>query len=414
MLYEYVAAFTKRLFYREGYDYKSTVQQITHYINQAIDIDTLASTSIQRLREVLLIDDFCLLLQTVDGVQVFSSSSTVADYRGILNTNEELWLLIEEISAPVDLYKLEDFLSDIQHSSLKEKIPNYNSIVFWMPILANGESHGLLGIGRKLGRDIPNRYDREILETVNRHFALRFSNLRLIDELKHRTYETIQLHHQALNAREEERKRVARELHDQIIQSLVGLNYHLSQFRNNLPSEEKVSLEKVQYEVRAIISDLRRICIDLRPPALDNLGLIAAVRSRLSEIEQQSSFQINLEIEGETNYEIPEQIALCTYRTLQEVLINIKKHALANQVDIRLYFTEQEIKLSVRDDGCGFVVPPYLGRLIKEGHFGLIGLREHVETLNGTLVINSQLGLGTSIDVVLPTAKLVKPAQILG
>ena len=239
---------------------------------------------------------------------------------------------------------------------------------------------------------------------VIRQASVALKNTYLVAELQQRILECERLHRQVLYASEEERKRIARELHDQIIQELIGLNYQLSELRVELALGLDSRLARLQEEVRHLLSDVRGICADLRPPVLDSLGLVSAVRSRIHEVESQKALRIRLVVEGNEEQDLTEEIALCVYRVLQESLLNVQKHAAAQRVDVTLQISSAEVALLVVDDGNGFNMPQRLGLLTSDGHFGLVGLRERLDLVRGTLEIISAPGKGTRLEAHVPLA----------
>jgi two-component system, NarL family, sensor histidine kinase DegS len=215
-------------------------------------------------------------------------------------------------------------------------------------------------------------------------------------------FEREYLHHRTLQAREEERKQVARELHDQIIQALVGLNYQLSDMRAPVRRDIDDQITGLQTSIRQTIDALRCICADLRPPALDILGLAVAVRSHVRMLERRVPFQIALRVDGDAEQQLPEEIALCVFRVLQEALINVRKHAAARQVQVHLVLRQESVCLTVQDDGKGFQVPERLSRLLHDQHFGLVGLHERLDLVDGILEVESVPDNGTSIRAWVP------------
>jgi len=285
--------------------------------------------------------------------------------------------------------------------------PEEQSLLFcdqvrlWVPLEERDQLLGILLLGPKQGDDLYNGEDFQILEVVRRQVSITIHNIALLSELRDRTIELEQLHGQLLRAREEERKRLARELHDDIIQALVGLNYELSRY---LAPEQSRAEEgrPLQQQVHQLIANLRKVCSDLRPPALDSLGLVSAVRSRLRDLESEGTLHIKLVLDGDEEAGLPEEVEICLYRVLQEALINIQKHAQASQVVVCLVIHSTEIVLSVQDNGRGFLPPPQLSQLIHEGHFGLAGVRERLELVGGKLSLNSVIGQGTCLETRVP------------
>src|SRR5690606_26100743 len=141
--------------------------------------------------------------------------------------------------------------------------------------------------------------------------------------------------------------------------------------------------EELRRNIGDLIQVTRALCNDLLPPALD-LGLLHGIRSAAGRFEMQTGIEANLVVNGERELEIDEDVALCLYRCTNEALVNTYKHAGAHQVQIELNLDPYCISLTVADDGRGFQVPEKLGDLMEQNHFGLVGLREHLELVQGS------------------------------
>ena len=200
-----------------------------------------------------------------------------------------------------------------------------------------------------------------------------------------------------MDAREQERKQIARELHDRVIQPLVGLHHQLAHLRAAAGSESELRLVRLQGDVREALDDVRRICVNLRPPALDQLGLAAVTRAYLDELKKDAPFHITLTIKGDTDQRLDPNGSLCIFRVLQETISNVRKHARARQVNVDLHIEADEVSLMVEDDGVGFMVPQLLDGLLDDRRFGLIGMRERLDQVCGTLEVMSAPGQGTCI-----------------
>jgi signal transduction histidine kinase len=209
-------------------------------------------------------------------------------------------------------------------------------------------------------------------------------------------------HQQILRAREEERKEVARELHDQIIQALVGLTYHLSNMDVLPDSGMHHRLAQTQDDLRRILNDVRRICTDLRSPTATSPGLLTAIESHIHELIAQDLFVVDFQVEGDPSEALSTTIELCLFRVFQEALTNVRKHAAAQRVTVRLGVFPQEVLLSVSDDGKGFNVPLCLEQLLDDQHLGLIGMHERLNLVCGVLQVISNPGQGTYIQAQIP------------
>lgn len=222
-------------------------------------------------------------------------------------------------------------------------------------------------------------------------------------------HQSISMQQQLLGAREAERKHIARELHDQIIQSLIGLNYQLADLRTRPDANLDTRINQLQGDLRQVLDDVRRICGNLRPSAPDGVGLAEMTQAHLADLQQHSSFHISLQIEGDPAQRLYADVALCIYRVLQETLCNVQKHAAACSVNVRLLICPDEVVLTITDDGVGFAVSPQ--PLTCGQHFGLLGMRERLALVQGTLEITSGVGQGTQILAWVPCRSVLPHAN---
>ncbi|MBN1921181.1 MAG: ATP-binding cassette domain-containing protein [Anaerolineae bacterium] len=207
-----------------------------------------------------------------------------------------------------------------------------------------------------------------------------------------------------ITEREAERKALARELHDQVIQDLLSYNYQLEETENSLTEEEqRRDLIRIRQGVRQVVGSLREICSDLRPPTIDNHGLSAAIRSLTSQWTEQTGIPIKLEIDPSLG-RLPEPIELGVYRIIQEGLSNIRKHANATHVSLALKRTSAA-SLSVRliDNGRGLTQPLDLATLTTQKHFGLVGISERLSLIGGTLKLTSAPSGGLEMNFEIPS-----------
>ncbi len=268
---------------------------------------------------------------------------------------------------------------------------------------------GVWKVGPRRDGDDFSLTDRRILKTLARQAEVALGNVLLVEELRQRLDEIRQAQRQLLRSREEERARVARDLHDGPIQLLVGLNLQLGLLLSqteaspghgeNTPLSEE--LQAVRSEVRQLLSDLRRVCTELRPPMLDTLGLGAAIRALAEEWSDRHGVPVSLELpsDGELR-SLSDEVAVSFYRVVQEALTNVARHADANQVTVQLVWEGTTLILTVLDDGCGFILPRNFQGLTADGHFGLVGMQERVRLIDSTLTVESVPGYGTTVRVL--------------
>ena len=201
--------------------------------------------------------------------------------------------------------------------------------------------------------------------------------------------------------REEEKTRVARELHDELAQSLTALKMDTNWVRDNMASAPVVAQQKLAEMLGLIdgaVASTRRIAADLRPLLLDDLGLAPAIEWLAGTFSQRHGVPCRLVMDDEL--ELQEPYATAIFRIVQESLANVAKHANATDVSVMVERGPQDIVLSVQDDGCGFDVAEQRSL----GSLGLMGLRERAQLLKGTVTVASVPGEGTRIEVWIPLA----------
>jgi len=203
-------------------------------------------------------------------------------------------------------------------------------------------------------------------------------------------------------AQEDERKRIARELHDDVSPSLLLLTQRLdaitSSTRPKLSDSLKENLEDLRSRAIEALEDLRRCAQDLRPRILDDLGLVAALEWITEDMEKNYSIRAHVEVIG-TEQVLSTEIQLLLFRIAQEALSNIRRHAEASAATVKLEFGDDNIRMSVNDNGKGFEVPQTIEDLVGVGRLGIMGMYERARLLGGTLEIKSKLGEGTQVVV---------------
>lgn len=207
------------------------------------------------------------------------------------------------------------------------------------------------------------------------------------------------------NAQEEERKRIARELHDDICQRLTALRLQVAVVEDSIKGEKNYSKQFSSYksEIDDLISEVRRISSNLRPSALDHFGLVTALKSLISEYEEIYSVRAEFKTEIPTFKHFNPDIEIALYRIAQEALTNYVKYSEAENVFVDLEQNENKLILSVKDNGVGFDPENYLNSGNRGHHyFGLINMRERTELLRGTFKIKSSPGRGVDIKVIIP------------
>jgi PAS domain S-box-containing protein len=203
-------------------------------------------------------------------------------------------------------------------------------------------------------------------------------------------------------AQEEERKRIARELHDDTIQYMVVLARQLDELASSskgLSDEERLYLENLRQQINSIMEGVRRLSHDLRPATLDRLGLLPALEWLASQVP--SGVSVEVKAYG-TERRLPAEVELVLFRIAQEALSNVRRHSQATKAEVKVEFEDKKTRITVKDNGKGFALPETMGDLVKAGRLGLAGMQERIQLLNGSLKIESETGRGTTVTVEAP------------
>ncbi len=220
----------------------------------------------------------------------------------------------------------------------------------------------------------------------------------------------IEVQRRLIQQREMERMEIARDLHDGPIQELVAAGMKLSEA---MQETEEASRKNLLNDLQAILQtqtrELRQFCQELRPPALAPFGLEKAIRSHVQAFNSRSpEMKINLNLMRDGQL-LPEETRMALFRIYQEQMNNIFKHSRCEQVNISLIVEPHQVTLEIQDNGVGFNLPDNWIKLVRTGHLGLVGMRERVEAIGGTMEIHSKPGEGTLIRVSAPVVKENQP-----
>jgi signal transduction histidine kinase/YHS domain-containing protein len=203
-------------------------------------------------------------------------------------------------------------------------------------------------------------------------------------------------------AQEAERGRIARELHDEVVQQLIALNQNIDRVQRFIergePAEASERLRRMRGSVTTLVAELRSVIGDLRPPALEELGLVPALEVLLSRSPEHTP-QVALTVEG-TPRRLAPQSELALFRIVQEAWSNSRRHSQAQHMQIEMRYGASEVQVQISDDGVGFVPPA--DDAAPDGHWGVRGMRERAELTGGTLHLRSAPGQGTQIVVHIP------------
>ncbi|MCB8816364.1 sensor histidine kinase [Desulfosporosinus shakirovi] len=226
----------------------------------------------------------------------------------------------------------------------------------------------------------------------------------LVEALQTQNHEQrLEMGLRVIKAQEEERRRVAREIHDGPAQTLANIVLRLEIAEKLLDldtSRAKSELQDLKNLVRSNLQDIRRIIFDLRPMALDDLGIVPAISKYLDNFQDNYGINCDLRIEGRER-RLLSAMEVALFRLVQEGMTNVAKHAQTAEVEICLIYKDEWIIARIRDYGKGFEVNTAMNS--PGEHFGLVGMRERVEMFSGYFSIQSTMGKGTTIELSIPS-----------
>ena len=241
--------------------------------------------------------------------------------------------------------------------------------------------------------------NREIalLTAIGRQAGIAIENAYLYENMRYYA-------HQITQAQENERRRIARELHDDTIQSLVALSRRLEALSASdglLSPEAAGRVQELQTVTREMIERMRRFSQDLRPSILDDLGLLPTLDELTAELDREEGIHAELRVTGEER-RLSSEMELTLFRIVQEALNNVRRHADANRVVIAVDISDSGVEIAVEDNGKGFVPPNSPDHPTAGGKLGLIGMHERARLLRGSLSVDSKPGRGTRVVISVP------------
>lgn len=265
-----------------------------------------------------------------------------------------------------------------------------------LEVRVNARTQELAALNQALVAEIDERMETERSLRASEAF-LQSSQL----ELNKSREDLRALAGQLLTAQEEDRRRISRDLHDDINQRLAMLAMDLRQIEKQPPSDAgalRSNLRTVSSRLTALSDDIRQMAYRFHPSILDDLGLVKAIRRLADDFTTRTGLQVSY-VHQDPTVPLPREVATCLYRVAQESLNNVHRHAQASQVDIELICEEELVSLSIRDDGQGFDATQSTEG---GGHLGLLSMRERLRLAQGRLRVASAPGRGTRVEVTIP------------
>lgn len=301
--------------------------------------------------------------------------------------------------AAITLKKDEEFTVAASYGSLREEL-------FRLPLIYQTELVGELVLASRTPGETFSPADHALLADLARQAGVAAHAVRLTTDLQRLTSELQQSRTQLVTAREEERRRLRRDLHDGLGSVLASLNWRAGAIRSLL-SRDPVAADTLvveqQQTIQAAIADIRRLVYDLRPPALDELGLVGAIRERAAQqttpAERDGAPGLRIDVVASDHLPaLPAAVEVAAYRIVQEALANVTHHAHAHRCSICLACSQETLQIEVTDDGTGLPAGHHAG-------VGLLSMRERAEELGGTCEISQAPGGGMRVRACLALSK---------
>ncbi len=395
-----------RFLYGGWYDYRATLQELSQRLRGIIRLDDLANLLVDRLRQVLRLQGALFLLNNGDHL-VPVRAAGVLDGQSLLPLPSDgpVGTFLVRAGRPITSLQIRQALRTTSLSPDESAWLDLPDVALWLPLVRGKRLEGLLLLGRRSSGDPLEPEDVRLLDIVVAHAATAVENIRLVESLQDRVEEVKQLYTQLAQAREEERKHLARELHDVVLQDVINAYVSLDQVLATTEAMDTEHLRWAHDQILRSIRTLRRLCTELRPPALDITDLRSAIEGLVDDIRRESGLAISLAF-PEGGYQaldgLPDTVSVTLYRVLQEALSNVRRHAQARHIYVRVSKGPEWIGLEVEDDGRGFVVPSRLSMFVRDKHYGLAGLEERVQAVGGRMEVWSAPRQGTRVRVQLP------------
>lgn len=291
-----------------------------------------------------------------------------------------------------DVFVVRDALNHPRHTRCMVREPHTHVCV---PLKSKDRLLGVMDFYLPAAHPV-DAIDEEMFGAIGRQVGVAVENARLCENLRFYV-------RQITDAQEDERRRIARDLHDDTAQRLIALSRRLDALATSdevLSAAGLEELELLQQRIEDILQGVRRFSRDLRPSVLDDLGLLPAIEGLLADVREHE-IAAELTITGDKR-RLSQDVELGLFRIVQEALNNVMRHAEASQVVVGVEFGDNRVRVDVRDDGQGFELLASPSDFATIGRFGLLGIEERTQLVQGHFQVESEPGQGTTVSVDVP------------
>lgn len=401
-------------------------------ISRALDLSEVLQNIVDAARELLQSRYAALGVADAWGrITQFITSGITPEERAAIGPLPQGHGLLGALIKQAEPLRVSNIADDPRRHGFPPNHPPMRSLL-GVPIVSKGRVLGDLYLTDKIGAGEFNAEDQNLLSLLAAHAAVAIENGQLFEDVRavrdqlrdwnraleakviERTREIERISRDVtsriLQAQEEERGRLARELHDETAQSLVRLLLDLDLLQSQSPKDSALAtgLSGLADGLKRTLDDVRALSHDLRPAILEDFGLAAALRAHAQDCAQTFSVPIQVEAKEHEGTRLPADAEIAVFRIAQEAMMNAGKYAQAKRVTVSLSFPGDRVLLVVEDNGIGFN-PEELRGPSRQGGLGLYGMRERAALLRGSLTIDTAPGRGTRISLLAP-AHRVEPA----
>lgn len=380
----------------------SILNAISTTVNQSLDLKDILGRALDEVLQVTGIDVGAVFLQS----DLLGEMELMA-YRGLseeaARLAAQMGMLdgscggILEQGQVIVVPDLSRYRGKRARSLQREQL----STLVHIPLTAKGCTLGSMCVGTRRSREF-SPDEQDLFTSIGNQIAVAVENARLYAEVQHKEHIRGELFKKAINAQEDERKRIARDLHDDTSQSLTALLYACEEAQElDDLAEIKDMLASMRELSQHTLDGVHKIMYDLRPSTLDHLGLVPALRWWAKSLLEPRGVRVSIE-EINPIQRLPPEVETALFRVVQEAITNISRHAAARNTCISLNFEGNTVSITIEDDGVGFDTGELNLSPDSSQGLGLMGMRERLELLGGSLEINTSPGNGTQIFIETP------------
>ncbi|MFN8458110.1 MAG: GAF domain-containing protein [Anaerolineae bacterium] len=374
----------------------NTLREATAALTSTLELNQVLDSILTHLAQVVAFDSACVFLWDGEWLQVAAGRGSVWQEHMIGQR------------YPLDHHLLAEGEGTGHSLMLVSALQGLNSlheVAGWMsvPLIVRDEVIGYLTLDSQRATAY-TQAEFALAQAFANQAALAIQNARLFEQVRAGREQLQSLSHRLVERQENERRHIAREIHDEASQALTSLMVGLRLLEREADQPQLIStrVSELKRMADSVLENLHRLAMDLRPASLDYLGLVAALRQHIQSFNRQHGHLVTAQFEalGFDDERLPPLVETTLYRIAQEALTNVARHAQATQVDVLLKRRGQQLVMIVEDNGIGFDPETTL----RNQRLGLVGMRERAEMLGGRLVIESVSGAGTTIYVEVPDA----------